>query len=117
MSDVNSSLVSSSDVTGHAVYSSFDGQHIGEVDHLMIDKVSGRVAYADIGFGGFLGLGEEHHLVPWAKLSYSPDLGGFVTDLTQESLEGAPARRDDWQGDRAWEERLHGHYAVPYYWL
>lgn len=112
-----SGLVSSRDVTGTAVYSSIDGEHIGSVDHMMIDKVSGRVAYADISFGGFLGLAEDHHLVPWGKLSYAPDKGGFVTDLTRESLEGAPRRSEDWYRDRTYEERLYDHYRVPYYWI
>ena len=52
-------LVSSNDVNGTDVYAR-DGASIGTIDHLMIDKQSGKVAYAVMGFGGFLGLGEEH---------------------------------------------------------
>lgn len=114
---VTSNFVSSHDVNGTRVYSSIDGAHVGEIDHLVIDKTSGKVAYADMGFGGFLGMGEEHHLIPWAKLHFSTDKQGFVTDLTREQLDGAPPRGEDWQRDREWERRTFDHFAVPYYWM
>ena len=87
----HSSLVSSSDVNGTNVYSR-DGTHIGSIDHLTIDKQSGKVAYAVMGFGGFLGLGEDHHPVPWGKLEYDTTKEGFVTDITEEQVKGAPTR-------------------------
>ena len=56
--------VSSNDIHGTEVYGA-DGNHIGEVDHMIIDKLSGRVAYAVISFGGFMGLGHSHYPIPW----------------------------------------------------
>ena len=112
----NSSMVSSSEVNGTEVYGR-DGSHIGHIDHLMIDKVSGKIAYAVMGFGGFLGMGEEHHPVPWNSLHYDTSRNGFVTDITLETLQGAPARGDNWWSDRAWEERMFHHYGVPPYWI
>lgn len=109
-------LVSSNDVDGTEVYGR-DGSHIGSINHLMIDKQSGKVAYAVMGFGGFLGLGEEHRPVPWAKLQYDTVKTGFVTDLTEQEVSGAPARSDNWFGDRDWEQRTHEHYRVPNYWI
>lgn len=109
-------LVSSADVNGTAVYGR-DGAHIGTIDHLMIDKVSGKVAYAVMGFGGFLGMGEEHHPVPWGKLSYDVSKGGFVTDLTEAQVTGAPQRTDNWMQDRGWEERTYQHYGIAPYWI
>lgn len=111
-----SSLVSSSDVTGTEVYAR-DGAHVGTVDHLMIDKESGKVAYAVMAFGGFLGIGEEQHPVPWGKLSYDKTKNGFLTDLTEEDVKGAPARHDNWYADRDWERRMHDHYGLPMYWI
>ncbi len=111
-----STLVSSADVTGTEVYGR-GGAHIGSIDHLMIDKQSGKVAYAVMGFGGFLGLGEDHHPVPWSKLHYDPEKNGFVTDITEEEVKGAPARHDGWYADRDWERQMHDHYRVPVYWL
>ncbi len=112
----NSSLVSSADVNGTEVYGR-DGTHIGTIDHLMIDKQSGKVAYAVMGFGGFLGMGEDHHPVPWSKLTYDTGRGGFVTDLTETEVQGAPERTEDWHRDRGWETRLHEHYRAPLYWI
>lgn len=99
----HASLVSSDDVDGTDVYGN-DGAHIGTIDHLMIDKQSGRVAYAVMGFGGFLGLGEDHHPVPWGKAitlfgnantknvvlekSYSEYMEGFTDQTTGEARRG-----------------------------
>ena len=56
----NHQLISSEDVEGVNVYD-MQGKKIGEIDHLMIDKISGRVTYAVMSFGGFLGLGHSHY--------------------------------------------------------
>ena len=71
----NHQLISSEDVEGTNVYG-VDGKKIGDIDHLMIEKVSGRVAYAVISFGGFLGLGHSHYPAPWAALKYDTKLEG-----------------------------------------
>lgn len=110
-----SSLVSSNDVNGQYVYAR-NGEHIGTIDHLMIDKVSGKVAYAVMTFGGFLGVGEEEHPVPWQKLSYDPSKGGFVTDISEDDVRGAPERSDTWIEDRDFEDRMHRHYGTAPYW-
>ena len=55
----------------------------------MIDKISGKVAYAVISFGGFLGMGEDYYPVPWASLKYDTSLGGYRTGITQDQLKGA----------------------------
>lgn len=112
----SSSMVSSGEVNGTSVYGA-DGNEIGHIDHLMIDKNSGNVAYAVMGFGGFLGLGEDHYPVPWKALRFDTQRGGFVTDITEDQLKGAPERDDGWHRDRAWEQRTCDHYGVPYYWL
>ena len=109
-------LVSSSDVNGTEVYSP-DGTNVGTIDHLMIDRQSGKVAYAVMAFGGFLGIGEDHRPVPWGKLNYDTNKGGFVSDITPEEVQSAPDRTNDWYADRAWDQRTHDHYQVPYYWI
>jgi sporulation protein YlmC with PRC-barrel domain len=111
----NHQMISSEDVEGTDVYG-IDGKKIGEIDHLMIDKVSGRVTYAVISFGGFLGLGHSHYPVPWAALKYGPDLGGYITGITEEKLKDAPAFSDDAWSDRSWEAQVHKHYNAPPYW-
>jgi PRC-barrel domain len=91
-------------------------KHIGEIDHLIIDKVSGRVAYAVMSFGGFLGLGHSHYPIPWGALTYDKSLGGFRTNVTEQQLRDAPEFSDDSWQDRDWETRTHRHYGAPEYW-
>jgi sporulation protein YlmC with PRC-barrel domain len=111
----NHQLISSEDVEGTNVYD-MKGTKIGEVDHLMIDKVSGRVGYAVMSFGGFMGLGHSHYPVPWGALKYDTSLGGFRTSISEKQLKDAPEFSDDSWGDRDWEARTHKHYAAPTYW-
>lgn len=111
----NHSFISSEDVEGTKVYDKA-GKKIGEVDHLMIDKVSGRVVYVVLSFGGFLSLGHSHYPVPWEKLSYSTNLGGFQTSVTEQQLRDAPAFSDDSWESRDWEKQIYSHYDVPPYW-
>jgi len=108
--------ISSKDVNGTTVYSP-GGDKLGHIDELMIDKQSGKVAYAVMGFGGFLGMGEDHHPIPWSKLSYDTQLDGYVTDITKDQLEGAPVRNDNWRSDRQWEEGYFSYYGAAPYWV
>jgi len=112
-----STLIGSDKVEGTAVYGA-DQQHIGSIERVMIDKLSGKVAYAVISFGGFLGLGDEYYPVPWPTLKYDTDLGGYLVNLTRDQLEGAPRYENDsdWRWDRATDERVYGYYKTPPYW-
>lgn len=112
-------LIESDRVEGTEVYGA-DRSHIGSIKRLMIDKQSGKVAYVVMAFGGFLGLGEENYTIPWGKLDYDTDLGGYKTDVTSEQVKGAPDfyRRDEnyaWS-DRERERDLHTYYGVSPYW-
>lgn len=108
--------ISSADVRGTRVYSP-DGEKLGHIDELMIDKLSGRVAYAMMGFGGFLGIGEGLHPIPWGKLHYDVELDGYVTDITPTEIEMAPHPAEGWRRDRAWEEGYFSHFGVAPYWM
>jgi hypothetical protein len=111
-------LIESDRVEGTAVYNP-SGNKIGSIKRLMIEKIGGKVAYAVMSFGGFLGMGEDEHTIPWNKLDYDTSLGGYRTDITEEQLRGAPAfsrdRNYDWL-DRQREQDLHDYYRAPYYW-
>ena len=87
--DETDRLISSDKVEGTSVYNR-NGENIGTINHLMIDKVSGQVEYAVMSTGGFLGIGESYHPLPWRILSYDTALGGYVVDLDRHRLEGAP---------------------------
>ena len=87
--DETDSLISSDKVEGTAVYGS-DRQKIGSVESLMLTKRGGKVAYAVLSFGGFLGLGTEHYPLPWTMLKYDTDLSGYIVNLTKDQLQNAP---------------------------
>jgi len=114
----NNSLIEASKVQGTAVYNPH-GEKLGAIDDVMIDKRSGQAAYAIMSFGGFLGLGGDHYPIPWAKLKYDVNVGGFVVDIEPRVLEGAPAyaagATPRW-GDKTYEEEIHSHYGSPPYW-
>jgi len=82
-------LIGSDKVEGTAVYGADDSK-IGSIERVMIDKMSGRVSYAVLGFGGFLGLGNDHYPLPWQSLKYDTRLGGYRTGITENQL---PVRR------------------------
>ena len=96
--------ISSEDIQGTEVYGA-GGKNIGEIDHLIIDKMSGRVAYAVMSFGGFVGLGHSHYPIPWGALTFDTSLGGFRTNITEQQLKDAPEFSDDSWEDRDWEKR------------
>jgi PRC-barrel domain len=108
-------LVSSDRVIGTDVYGVGD-QAIGQIDHLLIEKVSGNIAYAIMNFGGFLGLAHKYYPIPWTALKYDTELGGYRTGITESQLRDAPEFSDDMVEDRDWEIRTHQHYGVPPYW-
>jgi hypothetical protein len=109
------SLIGSDKVDGTAVYGADDGK-IGSVQRVMIDKISGKVAYAVVSFGGFLGMGEDYYPVPWPNLKYDTRLGGYRVGITEDQLKGAPKynrnREWDWS-DRANDRRVYDYYSTP----
>jgi hypothetical protein len=115
--DYRHQLISSRRVEGTPVYNRTD-QRLGSIHSVMIDKKSGRVAYAVLSFGGFLGMGENVTPVPWEALDYDVDLDAYVIDLTREQLENAPTLRLD-QADRPQPqdyEEVSGYYAKLPWW-
>jgi hypothetical protein len=91
-------LIESDRVEGTSVYD-LQGNALGSIKRLMINKITGEVAYAVMSFGGFLGMGAEEHAVPWNKLTYDERLGGYRTNITEQELRDAPAfaRNPDWK--------------------
>ena len=111
------SLIGSDKVEGTAVYGT-DEKKIGEVERVMIDKISGKVAYAVLSFGGFLGVGEDYYPTPWSNLIYDTRLGGYRTNLTKDRLEKAPKYRkgSDWAWSRENDVRVYDYYGASPYW-
>lgn len=82
-------VISSDKVEGTAVYSGA-GEKLGSIDDLMIDKRSGRVRYAVLEFGGFLGMATDRYPMPWDVLKYDTAKGGYMVPLDKARLKGAP---------------------------
>lgn len=104
-------LIAGEKVAGTPVFNPA-GERLGEIFDVMIDKVSGDVAFAVMSFGGFLGIGERYHPLPWSTLKYDTEQGGYVVELTKEQLEGGPAyeagKTPTWT--RAYEHGIHEYY-------
>ncbi len=96
-----------------------NGERIGHIERLMIDKVTGRVSYAILSFGGFLGMGTNLLPLPWARLTYNPRFEAYELDIDDDELRRAPSFRADkdfdW-GNRSQEAELHRYYGIPPYW-
>jgi hypothetical protein len=113
--DETDRLISSEKVEGTAVYDR-RGESLGSVHHVMIDKYTGQVAYAVMSFGGFLGMGESYHPLPWKVLTYDTRLGGYVVDhLDRNRLEGAPSytSREMPNWDRSYTGRIDQYWTRP----
>jgi hypothetical protein len=107
----DSRLIASDRVEGTPVYDR-DGERLGTIENFMVGKRSGRVEYAVLSFGGFLGIGERHYPLPWDELDYDEDEGGYVVDITEDDLDRAPSHR---AGSDMNYERGYGHDVRHYY--
>jgi hypothetical protein len=111
-------LIGSDRVEGTSVYDQ-DGQHVGTIKRLMIEKVSGQVVYAVMFFGGFLSVGEESYTIPWGKLKYDTSVAGYRTDITEADLHGAPSFARGNHPDESnveQEDELHAYFRIPPSW-
>ena len=112
-------LISSDKVEGTSVRNT-NGDKIGTIEHVMIDKRSGRVAYVALSFGGFLGIGSEYRALPWSALRYNEGLDAYELNVTDDQLRNAPLASTDFfetgAADRQWEDSIHRHYRATPYW-
>src|SRR3954470_5481966 len=111
--DETNALIASNKVEGTEVYNR-QGEHLGEVDNFMVNKRSGQVEYAVLSFGGFLGIGESYHPLPWKALTYDTDQGGYVVDLDKDRLSNAPSYRsgeDPFSSDPTYGRRVRDYWG------
>jgi uncharacterized protein YrrD len=110
-------LIAAEKVNGTNVYNPA-GDNLGNIDDIMIDKVSGRAIYAVMSFGGFLGMGTKFHPLPWATLKYDVQKGGYIVNLDKKLLEGAPSydRGSDFTWTRDYGREVDSYYKTPSYW-
>ena len=113
--DETGHLIASNKVEGTAVYGR-DGERLGSIYNFMVDKFSGRVEYAVMNYGGFLGMGERYYPLPWRTLSYDTRAGGYRIDMTRHDLKSAPSfdRDTEPRFDRQYGDRVHDYYGLNY---
>ena len=95
------------------------GQKIGEIEDVVLDKKSNSILFAVVGFGGFLGVAEKFHPIPWSSLDYNEKESSYVVNYTKDQLKAAPAgsieeltKNDGMQ----FRDRAYDYYKAPRYW-
>ena len=111
-SDTTGPMIAASKVNGTVVYSTA-GEKLGSIYDVMLDKVSGHASYAIMSFGGFFGIGDSYHPLPWQTLQYDAAQGGYVINIDRSRLEGAPSYA---ASDTArWDDPMYGRDIDNYY--
>ncbi len=111
-------IMSASTLEGDEVVNR-QGEKLGELEEIMIDVTTGRIAYAVLSTGGFLGIGDKLFAVPWRALTLDPENHCFILDVDKQRLEQAPGfDKDHWptMADQSWAEHVHGYYGQRPYW-
>ena len=111
-------VLAASTLTGDSVQNS-SGEPLGKVDEIMIDIASGKVAYAVLSFGGFLGMGEKLFALPWSTLRVDEDQKHFILDIDKTKLENAPGfDKEHWPDmlDTTWRNEIFSYYGAKPYW-
>ncbi|TFI57547.1 PRC-barrel domain containing protein [Sphingomonas parva] len=113
--DETSDMIASDKVEGTTVYNQ-SGDRLGTVKHFMVGKRDGKVRYAVMSFGGFLGMGNRYYPLPWNALTYDDRQGGYVVNLTRDQIEQAPSYEDGQEPtyDRSYGQRVYGYYGFAY---
>ena len=112
-------VLSASSLASHSVKNKL-GEDLGSVKEIMIDIPSGRVAYAVLSFGGFLGFGDKLFAIPWEVLTVDEDRKCLVLDADKATLEKAPGcDKDHWpdMADSRWGTQVYTYYGRKPYWL
>jgi sporulation protein YlmC with PRC-barrel domain len=111
-------VLSASTLKGDKVVN-LQGENLGDIQELMIDLERGRIAYAVLSFGGFLGMGDKLFAIPWEALTVDMANKRLVLNIDKQLLKQAPGfDKDNWPDmtDPAWGAELYGYYGYRPYW-
>lgn len=109
-------VMSASTLTGDRVENKA-GDKLGKIEDIMIHVPTGKIAYAVLSFGGFLGLGDKFFAIPWQALVLDEKRKCFIFDVTKEKLENAPGfDKDNWpdMADPEWSKGIYDYYGYEY---
>ena len=112
-------VVSASRVIGESVVNR-EQQDLGKIHELVFDAREGRLAYAVLTFGGFMGMGNKLFALPWKALEFATTENKLILDVDKEKMEAAPGfdRDAKWPdfADRTWGSTIHSYYGFDPYW-
>jgi sporulation protein YlmC with PRC-barrel domain len=111
-------VMAAATLDGSKVMSS-DGEHVGKISDIMLDVRSGRIGYAVLSEGGFLGMGTTLHAIPWNALTIDTDEKCFRVDISAQKIKDEPGfDKDHWpsMADVTWGSELHHYYNRDPYW-
>ena len=111
-------VIAADTLTGDEVVN-LQKEDLGKIEHLMIDLESGRVAYAVLSFGGFLGMGDKLFAIPWSSLALDTVEHRFILNVDKELLKAAPGfDKDRWpnMADHTWGAKVYTYYGAKPYW-
>jgi sporulation protein YlmC with PRC-barrel domain len=114
----SNSPVKASSMIGTDVVNS-KGENLGDVKEVVIDPGTGRVAYAVVSFGGFLGMGEKLFAIPFSAFKYNVEKNEYVLDISKERLKTAPGfDADHWpsMSEEKWNRDVYKYYERSPYW-
>ncbi|ARO87558.1 photosystem reaction center subunit H [Nitrosospira lacus] len=110
-------LMGADTLIGDDVYNHKD-EDLGDIKEIMLDVNNGRIAYAVLSFGGFLGIANKLFAVPWSALQLDTVNKRFLLKVDKERLESAPGfDKDDWpdMADPTWQNTIHSYYGTKSY--
>jgi len=112
-------VVSASKIIGEAVVNRQD-ENLGKIHELVIDAKSGRLAYAVLSFGGFMGMGNKLFALPWSAFEFAATENKLILNVDKEKLKSAPGFEQDakWPdfADRTWGNTIYSYYGYDPYW-
>ena len=115
----HTNAILASRVTGTKVRDG-SGKDVGEVKDIVLDKTSNNIMFAVVSFGGFLGVGEKYHALPWAELNYDPSSNAYMVSWTKEQLQAAPSdslnELTKTGAATTFRDRAFDYYKTPRYW-
>jgi len=111
-------VMAASTLEGDAVVNT-QGEDLGNIEEIMLDVPRGRIAYAVLSFGGFMGMGDKLFAIPWSALTLDTERKCFVLDVDKERMKQAPGfDKDHWpsMADPRWASDIHTYYGSRPYW-
>jgi len=110
-------LMGADTLIGNDVYNLKD-EDLGDIKEIMLDIRTGRVSYAVLSFGGFLGMGDKLFAVPWSALTLDTTNKRFTLNVEKDRLKNAPGfDKDQWpnMADASWAKSVHDYYGTTPY--